>query len=119
MAVYRKLVAANILPREYGEIHLLATWRDGLKNLSVVHLEILAGQKTQLHKHNYEEIMVVFQGNPVIEVEGVKFSLELMDCLAVLRGEAHRIINPTNDTCKLIIALSPHRDPNDVLYIGD
>lgn len=118
MAHYRKLGNAIGLRRDYGRINLLASWRDGLANLTVVHMELNRNQQTRPHYHPFEEIVIVINGTPTAMVADEIFELEPMDCLAIFANEPHKFQNMSSGVCELIIAISPHRNPDTVVYLA-
>jgi quercetin dioxygenase-like cupin family protein len=117
LAHHRKFQAAEVLPREYGRIDLLATWRDGLRNISVIHLVLEPQSQTKLHEHPNEEIVFVLSGTMNAIAGDKQYELEPLDTLAIFAGEPHKFINYTHIPCKLIVVVSPHRDPNQVTYL--
>lgn len=117
MAITRSTESASHLDRKYGSINLLATWRDGLDNISFIHQTIDPGKQTRMHYHPYEEIFFLLDGEAIAQVEDSKYRISPGECVVLFSGEPHKFINPRDKKFESVIALSPHRDPEKVVYL--
>lgn len=117
MPLFRKRADAESLPRQYGKIDLLATWRDQVENLSLLCLELNADSQTKLHAHPYEEIAVLISGRLTVQTNDASFSLDALDCIVFYADEPHKLINSSSAVCVVLLAISPHRRSGDVLYL--
>jgi len=117
MAIFRDSKSSSSLGRGYGRINLLATWRDGLENLSFIHQCIEPGNQTRMHYHPYEEIFFLLNGEAIVQIEDTKYRIGPGECVILFSGEPHKFINRSKKECESVIALSPHRDPEEVVYL--
>lgn len=66
------------------------------------------GRVVRLHKHNYDEIVYVIEGQSTWTVNGVDYVARAGDVLVVKAGEAHGFVNSGYDLLRQIdIHLNP------------
>lgn len=109
---------AEVLVREYGSLHLLTPRTGVLKNFQALVMTINPSRHTRKHIHPYEEMFFVLKGKVQIECNDSTVNMGLNDTAIILPNEAHRVLNPSlTEPCEVLIALSPPRKSEDVVYL--
>lgn len=88
------------------EHQTLAGRRDGLENFEVWRQKIDAGAATPVHKHDCEEVIVIFSGEGVCHCEGREFHFKADDSLLIPPGVAHQIVNTGTTDLHIMATLS-------------
>ena len=108
---------AEIIARPYGRLYLLSARNAGLANLQMLLMVIEPGARTSNHLHPSEEIFFVLSGHALFKSHNLSQRLESQDTMIVPAGEPHQIENlSTMEPCEMLIALSPPRNPELVIY---
>ncbi len=85
------------------EHRTLAGARDGLKSFEVWRQTIAPHAATPVHRHDCEEVIVIFSGEGVCHVEGREHTFKADDTLVIPANVVHQICN-TGDTDLNIMA---------------
>ncbi|MEQ8234408.1 MAG: cupin domain-containing protein [Gammaproteobacteria bacterium] len=85
------------------EHRTLAGARDGLQGFEVWRQTITAHAATPVHRHDCEEVIVIFSGTGVCHCEGREFHFKADDTLVIPANVVHQICN-TGDTALEIMA---------------
>ncbi len=88
------------------EHQTLAGRRDGIRQFEVWRQKIDAGAATPVHKHDCEEVIVIFSGQGVCHCEGQDFHFKADDTLLIPPNVAHQIVNNGSDDLHLMATLS-------------
>jgi mannose-6-phosphate isomerase-like protein (cupin superfamily) len=88
------------------EHQTLAGRKDGLQQFEVWRQKIAAGAATPVHKHDCEEVIVVFSGQGVCHCDGREFHFKADDTLMIPPGIAHQIVNTGNEDLNIMATLS-------------
>lgn len=117
-AIHLPLTGCEEIPRVYGRILLLTDRRAQFKQLQSLYVEINPGQATSNHHHPNEELYFVLEGEVVLHTEEVSFLVREHDTVLLPPHTPHQLENKSSTVvCRLIIALSPPRDSQQVVYI--
>jgi mannose-6-phosphate isomerase-like protein (cupin superfamily) len=77
-----------------GLVHqTLAGPRDGMKDFEVWMQTIAPGQGTPVHKHDCEEVVVVFRGSGVVRLDNRESKFGPDSTLIIERNVVHQIVN--------------------------
>jgi mannose-6-phosphate isomerase-like protein (cupin superfamily) len=77
-----------------GLVHqTLAGPHDGMKDFEVWMQTIAPGQGTPVHKHDCEEVVVVFRGSGVVRLENHESKFGPESTLIIERNIVHQIVN--------------------------
>lgn len=88
------------------EHQTLAGRKDGMQHVEVWRQKIAAGAATPIHKHDCEEIIVIFEGQGVCHCGGEEFHFKADDTLVIPRHVAHQIVNTGADDLRIMATLS-------------
>ncbi len=79
-----------------------------VKNQSLAEAEVLAGQKTQLHKHAVsEEIYYVTAGKGIMTLGDQQFEVVEGDSILIPPGTAHGIENSGSSSLRVLCCCAP------------
>jgi mannose-6-phosphate isomerase-like protein (cupin superfamily) len=111
------LTKAKMVQRPYGLMVSLAGKDTGLENLQVVLMTVNPGECTSVHYHPFEEVFFVISGSAVFKGEDKEMLIRDKDTVVVHPNEVHQIENRDEEqSCTILIAMSPPRDPDKVVY---
>ena len=88
------------------EHQTLAGRKDGMQQFEVWRQTIAAGAATPVHKHDCEEVIVIFSGEGVCHCEGSDFHFKADDTLMIPPSVAHQIVNTGTTELKIMATLS-------------
>ena len=93
---------------------------NGARNLTTGILTVLPGGQVDCHTHGYTESLTLLAGSAIVEVEGRRYLLGVLDNVVLPRGLAHAAIN-TSSSQKAVFHLamptdSPGRTPVDKFF---
>ncbi len=114
--IHFSLSDAEVLPRPYGIMHRISPVEARFEKLQVLLMTIDPGKATSRHHHPNEEVFFVLAGEAVLETRTGEHILREGDIAAIRPGERHQLENRSAVECRVIIALSPPRDPALVVY---
>lgn len=90
-----------------GLLHqTLAGSRDGLRGLEVWRQKIDAGAATPVHRHDCEEVIVIFQGEGTCTIEGEDHGFKADETLIIPPGVVHQIRNTGSDDLHILATLT-------------
>lgn len=88
------------------EHQTLAGRKDGLQQFEVWRQTIDAKAATPVHKHDCEEVIVIFSGQGVCHCEGQDFHFKADDTLMIPPNVAHQIVNTGEEPLQIMATLS-------------
>ena len=90
-----------------GLVHqTLAGKRDGMDTFEVWRQTIEARAATPVHRHDCEEVIVVFEGEGVCHCEGKDFYFKADDSVLIPANVVHQIVNTGESDLKIMATLS-------------
>jgi mannose-6-phosphate isomerase-like protein (cupin superfamily) len=111
---------AEVIERSYGQLMLLTPRGSGLQKLQVLRMVIRPGGSTKTHYHLSEEVFAVIRGRINYVTEHGSVTCEAGGAVIAHSKEPHRIANASKtEEAEIVLALSPPRDPSDVVYIDE
>ena len=84
----------------------LAGRKDGMQQFEVWRQTIDAGAATPVHRHDCEEVIVIFSGEGVCHCEGQDFHFKADDSLLIPSGVTHQIVNTGSEDLNIMATLS-------------
>ena len=94
--------------------HLAAPWTIGSQNLWVGMSKVDPGSSSNPHHHDVqEEIFFVVSGHGKIVVDGEEAIVEPGSVVVVPPGSEHYLVNTTDETLKVLAAVSPPFEQKD------
>ncbi len=78
-----------------------------VKNLSVALAEIEPGSRTEPHVHEFDEVYVVLEGRPTINVGDETHECSPGDVVEIPEGTLHNVENPGPTTAVILCVCSP------------
>lgn len=93
------------------EHQTLAGRRDGLEQFEIWRQTIAAGAATPVHRHDCEEVIVIFSGEGACRFEDREVTFKGDDSLLIPRNVVHQIVNTGDQELKIMatLAMSPVR----------
>lgn len=88
------------------EHQTLAGARDGVRGFEVWRQTIAPHATTPVHRHDCEEVIVIFSGQGVCACDGCEFPLGADDTLVVPANVVHQICNTGGEELHLLATLS-------------
>lgn len=111
------VASRELIERPYGRLYLLTPRSLGLKRMQLLLLSLDPGRRTRMHDHSSEEVFFSLSGNAVLNGGDEEFSLAPGDTAMLPARVRHRVLNPSTERpCELLIALSPPRVEEEVVY---
>ncbi len=90
-----------------GLVHqTLAGRRDGLNDFEVWRQTIAGGAATPVHRHDCEEVIVIFAGEGVCYCDGREFHFKADDTLLIPPNAVHQIVNTGSADLDIMATLS-------------
>jgi putative monooxygenase len=88
--------------------HLAAPWTVGTRNIWMGVSKVDPGSSSSLHSHDdVEEIFFVISGHGKIRVGNEEEEIEPGSCIYIPTGSPHQLINPGDETLKIVASASP------------
>jgi mannose-6-phosphate isomerase-like protein (cupin superfamily) len=88
------------------EHQTLAGGKDGMQQVEVWRQTIAGGAATPVHKHDCEEIIVIFAGQGVCHCGDEDFHFGADDTLVIPRYVTHQIVNTGDEDLRIVATLS-------------
>ena len=93
------------------EHRTLAGRRDGMQQFEIWRQTIAAGAATPVHRHDCEEVIVIFSGSGVCRCGDDEFHFKADESLLIPRNVVHQIVNNGDEDLEIMatLAMSPVR----------
>jgi len=78
-----------------------------VRNLSVALAEVEPGARTRPHRHDFDEVYVILEGSPVVNVGDARHETRPWDVVEIPAGTLHNIENPGPTTARVLCVCSP------------
>ncbi|MGR8919892.1 MAG: cupin domain-containing protein [Gammaproteobacteria bacterium] len=88
------------------EHQTLAGGRDGMQQFEIWRQTIDAGAATPVHRHDCEEVIVIFEGEGVCRVGDVEHHFKADDSLLIPPNVVHQIVNTGSGDLRIMATLS-------------
>ena len=93
---------------------------NGARDLTTGIVSLAPGRRLECHTHEYTESVTLLSGSAVMEVEGRRYNLRMLDNIVLPRGMAHTALN-TSSSNEVVFHIamatdSPSRTPVDKFF---
>ena len=93
----------------------LAPDKRGVCEINFTHANIYPNSKTDYHKHDRGELIMILSGSGISVCDGVETPIKADMALWVREGEMHQVINNTDEMLKLATVFVPAYNSKELL----